>query len=201
MDPVIITPYNPMKNDCRCLACALVDVNNAQELAELYSMFSPGNIITSNENRELPVYPDLDSLVKDIIEADFNNDIDKTYHFDMGDIDNLFIFEVSLLGDASPTSKYGVYIAKAFIVLGMLDIDQIRTELRLKALSMGKMPQDGNKTAWETQKEEHPDEEPDYNSILEKYDMERVYAHLAEAKDPSKIDIEGKFGIVNADSV
>ena len=109
--------------------------------------------------------------------------------------ENLLIYHCTVLGDAEPTSSSDVFTAKACIVNGMLDMDQIRTELRLKAIKYGKMIPEGQLSAYHYQQENEPAEEPDYQHILEKYDMERVYAHLAEAKDPSKVDLEGKFNI------
>lgn len=188
-----------MSNGDLCLICVVADdMENLQELSDIYAMFSPGNIVTANDHRILPVYPDLDAVVRDTLDANFNSSIDKTCHFDTGDIDNLFIFEGMLLGDAEPTSSPDVFTARACLINGMLDMDQIRTELRLKAIKFGKMNPEGQLSAYHLQKINDPDDDPDYQSILEKYDMERVYAHLSEAKDPSKVDLEGKFGIKEA---
>lgn len=194
---------NYLENGSKCLICVVVDdMNNIQELSDIYAMFDVGNVVTANDKRILPVYPNLDAVIRDTLDANFNSSIDKSWHFDAGDIDNLIIFECTLLGDATATDSPDVFIAKACAIDGMCNMDQIRDQLKTKAIKFGLIdPEDKNqdkKSAYKEHKEKEPEDEPDYQHILQKYDMERVYAHLSEAKDPSKVDLEGKFGIAQS---
>ena len=154
MDTLVFS-NNPMTNGCKCLVCAICEEDDElSRQAELNKVFKPGAVVAVEEEKELPVYPDLDAIVQDTIEATFNPDIDKTCHFDLGDIDNLYIFNAMLLGDATPTAIKSVFTAKACIIGDALDMAPIRTEIRLKAAKYGKTLIEGQKSARELQKEE-----------------------------------------------
>ena len=170
MDSLVFS-NNPMTNGCKCLVCAICEEDDElSRQTELNKVFKPGAVVAVEEEKELPVYPDLDAIIQDTIEATFNPDIDKTCHFDLGDIDNLYIFNAMLLGDASSTAIPSVFTAKACIIGDALDMVPIRTEIRLKAAKYGKTLIEGQKSARELQKEEEA-KNIDYTDIMNKFNL------------------------------
>ena len=134
----VVSSTNPMKQGDICYLCIICDEGSIKDMATLHEYFAPGRIVASDPDKELPVYPDLNCIVRDTIEATFNPDIDKTMHFDLGDVDSLHIFKVKLLVDANSTFSALVYTANACIIGEKLDMAPIRTEIKLKAIKYGK---------------------------------------------------------------
>ena len=134
----IVSSDNPMKagNECfLCIICAATDVENQAILSQY---FAPGMVVANSPDKELPVYPSMDNIVRDTIEATFNPDIDKTMHFDLGDIEDLNIFRVKLITDANRTSTGLVYTVNAVMIMERMDMVPIKTEIKLKAVKYGK---------------------------------------------------------------
>ena len=134
----IVSSDNPMKagNECfLCILCAADDVENQSILSQY---FAPGMVVANSPDKELPVYPSMDNIVRDTIEATFNPDIDKTMHFDLGDLEDLNIFRVKLITDANRTSSGLVYTVNAVMIMERMDMVPIKTEIKLKAVKYGK---------------------------------------------------------------
>ena len=156
MSDIILNPIvgsdNPMKAGCECYFCLICKDTDLENKALMAQYFSPGNIVANSPDKELPVYPNLDNIIRDTIEATFNPDIDKTMHFDLGDVDDLHIFKAKLLVDANSTSTGLVFTVNACQILEKLDMVPIRTEMRLKAIKYGKTIDPDAMSASEKQK-------------------------------------------------
>ena len=169
MDSLIFS-NNPMTNGCECIVCVIAEKDSEDQINEMHNVFRPGQVVAVTDEKNLPVYPDLDALVQDTIEATFNPDIDRTCHFDLGDIEDLYLFRATLLGDATSTAIKSVFTAKAILIGEPYDMVPIRTEIRLKAAKYGKKLIEGQKSARELQKEEEL-KDIDYNGIMDKFDL------------------------------
>lgn len=181
----IVFSKNPMTNSSECYVCVLCDVTKLSDKMEMDKIFAPGMVVAVTTEKELPVYPDLDAIVQDTIEATFNPDIDKTFHFDLGDVDQLFIFKAMLLGDATHTANPTVFTAKACLIGEALDMPPIRTEIKLKAAKFGKTLLEGQKSAREKQKETEKSN-IDISSIMDKFNLGGMMN--GEMPDMSKIN-------------
>lgn len=177
----LVTSTNPMKAGDECFLCVLCKESKLKDVQLLKEYYALGRIIANNADNELPVYPDLDCIIRDTIEATFNPDIDKTMHFDLGDVDDLHIFKVKLLVDANPTFSKLVYTVNACIVGPELDMAPIRTEMKLKGIKYGKQFDTDSLSAAQKQRYEQSgiskiiaatkDMNPDSNMILNFEDM------------------------------
>ena len=113
----IVSSDNPMKAGNECFLCILCAADDVENQAILSQYFAPGMVVANSPDKELPVYPSMDNIVRDTIEATFNPDIDKTMHFDLGDLEDLNIFRVKLITDANRTSSGLVYTVNAGMCL------------------------------------------------------------------------------------
>lgn len=134
----IVSSDNPMKAGNECFLCILCAADDVENQAILSQYFAPGMVVANSPDKELPVYPSMDNIVRDTIEATFNPDIDKTMHFDLGDLEDLNIFRVKLITDANRTSTGLVYTVNAVMIMERMDMVPIKTEIKLKAVKYGK---------------------------------------------------------------
>lgn len=134
----IVSSDNPMKAGNECFLCILCAADDVENQAILSQYFAPGMVVANSPDKELPVYPSMDNIVRDTIEATFNPDIDKTMHFDLGDLEDLNIFRVKLITDANRTSSGLVYTVNAVMIMERMDMVPIKTEIKLKAVKYGK---------------------------------------------------------------
>ena len=134
----IVSSDNPMKAGNECFLCILCASDDVENQAILSQYFAPGMVVANSPDKELPVYPSMDNIVRDTIEATFNPDIDKTMHFDLGDLEDLNIFRVKLITDANRTSSGLVYTVNAVMIMERMDMVPIKTEIKLKAVKYGK---------------------------------------------------------------
>lgn len=134
----IVSSDNPMKAGNECFLCILCAADDVENQAILSQYFAPGMVVANSPDKELPVYPSMDNIVRDTIEATFNPDIDKTMHFDLGDLEDLNIFRVKLITDANGTSTGLVYTVNAVMIMERMDMVPIKTEIKLKAVKYGK---------------------------------------------------------------
>ena len=134
----IVSSDNPMKAGNECFLCILCAADDVENQAILSQYFAPGMVVANSPDKELPVYPSMDNIVRDTIEATFNPDIDKTMHFDLGDLEDLNIFRVKLITDANRTSSGLVYTVNAVMIMERMDMVPIKTEIQLKAVKYGK---------------------------------------------------------------
>ena len=134
----IVSSDNPMKAGNECFLCILCAADDVENQAILSQYFAPGMVVANSPDKELPVYPSMDNIGRDTIEATFNPDIDKTMHFDLGDLEDLNIFRVKLITDANRTSTGLVYTVNAVMIMERMDMVPIKTEIKLKAVKYGK---------------------------------------------------------------
>lgn len=196
MSDIILNPIvssdNPMKAGCECFFCLICKETDLENTALMNQYFAPNSIVANSPDKELPVYPSLDNIVRDTIEATFNPDIDKTMHFDLGDVDDLHIFRARLLVDANATCTGLVYTVNACQIIEKMDMVPIRTEIRLKAVKYGKTIDIDSMSASEKQKYDQSgltdliksikSGDADFNKYLSEEDLEAN----PELKDPER---------------
>jgi len=199
MDNIIFS-NNPMVNGCECIVCVIIDNDNEIQKMEMGNIFRAGQVVAVTDERNLPVYPDIDSIVNDTIEATFNPDIDKTCHFDLGDVDDLYMFKAVLLGDATSTAIKSVYTAKAVLISEPIDMVPIRTEIKLKAAKYGKKVDENNMSARKLQIEKDLDyrankvmQHVDFDEMFYGQDMSRIEFAEDFSVDLSNVDEEGNI--------
>lgn len=105
---------------------------------EFFKVVKAGSVIAVDDNKNLPVYCSVTDFVQDVIESDFNPDVDKTLHFTSADLNNIVLWKVKPLGDLAPTGSRCVKLAMAVLLMAPMNMDAIRTEVRLNAAKYGK---------------------------------------------------------------
>ena len=199
MDTIILS-NNPMLNGCECIVCVIIDDDNEIQKMEMGDIFRAGQVVAVTDERNLPVYPSIDAIINDTIEATFNPDIDRTCHFDLGDVDDLYMFKAVLLGDATSTAIKSVYTAKAVLISEPIDMVPIRTEIKLKAAKYGKTAAEDGKSARKLQIEKDLDyraekimKNVDFDEMFYGQDMSRIEFAEDFSVDLSNVDEEGNI--------
>ena len=77
-------------------------------------------------------------FITDVIESDFNPDIDRTLHFTSEDLPNIVVWKCKVLGDLRDTAHSTIKLAYAIMLLNPMNMDQIRADIRLQAAKYGK---------------------------------------------------------------
>lgn len=120
--------------------CALVVFfkPNIGDEHEFKNIVKPGNVIAVDDDKNLPVYPTMFDFITDVIESDFNPDIDRTLHFTSEDLPNIVVWKCKVLGDLRDTAHSTIKLAYAIMLLNPMNMDQIRADIRLQAAKYGK---------------------------------------------------------------
>ena len=105
---------------------------------EFKKIVAPNNVIAVDDDKNLPVYPSMQDFIIDVIESDFNPDIDRTLHFTSEDLPNIVVWKCKVLGDLRDTAHSTIKLALAIQLLNPMNMERIRADIRLQAAKYGK---------------------------------------------------------------
>lgn len=117
---------------------AFLKPNEECDLREMKEKIKPGSVLAVDDDRNLPVYPSIDDFVIDVVESDFNPDIDKTLHFTSADLDDIIVWSCKPLGELRDTAHFTVKLAYAVLLLGPINMEPLKVEIKLKAAKYAK---------------------------------------------------------------
>ena len=146
-----------------------------------------GSIISTDDKRNLPVYPSIDDFEFDVIESDFNPDIDKTLHFTSADLNNVLLWRAMPLGSLYNTAHDTIKMVLAVMLLEEINMDPIIASIKLKASKY-------NKTLEELKPRYEPQEDKSIEYLNKMIDINN------DIIDMNKKDINSDIGI-NKDKI
>lgn len=125
---------NSIEDDSALVAFMKPDAFN---VSEFQKVVKEGSVIAVDDDKNLPIYPSMRDFITDVIESDFNPDIDRTLHFTSEDLNNIIVWKCKPLGDVRDTAHDTIKLAYAIMLLSPMNMDQIRADIKLTAASMG----------------------------------------------------------------
>ena len=137
----IIIPGSPIVfEDTLEEGCALVAFlkPSACDCSEFINIVKPNNVIAVDDDKNLPVYPSVTDFIYDVVESDFNPDIDKTLHFTSEDLPNIVVWKCKVLGDLRDTAHSTIKLAYAIMLLSPMNMERLRADIKLAAAKYGK---------------------------------------------------------------
>lgn len=114
---------------------------NVFEESDFNKMVKPGNVLAVDDDKNLPIYPSMRDFILDVIESDFNPDIDRTLHFLSEDLPNIQVWKCKPLGDLRDTAHSTIKLAYAIMLLEPLNMDQLQADVKLAGAKYGKIIQ------------------------------------------------------------
>lgn len=106
-------------------------------VSEFQKVVKEGSVIAVDDDKNLPIYPSMRDFITDVIESDFNPDIDRTLHFTSEDLNNIIVWKCKPLGDLRDTAHDTIKLAYAIMLISPMNMDQIRADIKLTAAGMG----------------------------------------------------------------
>ena len=108
---------------------------------EFNRIVKEGAVIAVDDDKNLPVYPSMNDFILDVIESDFNPDIDRTLHFTSEDLNDIIVWKCKPLGDLRDTAHSTIKLAYAIMLMAPMNMEQIRADVKLAGAKYGKIIQ------------------------------------------------------------